>query len=139
LTRSGEQKLVSACLAARTNYFGISVHISLRGAADALEDNTTAAELAAYPYVEGAFWGNLFTSSPALYSCYDPANVAHSRADDRCCATGSLEDGQVEPCGMIALTGSCEDACWKLSAHGQYYLGCGEDDGDDQAITVGLQ
>ena len=111
--------------------------ISVRN--EVLDATTSAAELAAYPYVEGAFWGNLFSSSPALYSCYNPANVAHSRADERDCATGyPTGGGQVVSCGMITLTGSCDDQCWGLDPYGQYYWGCGDND-TDNAITTGLQ
>jgi hypothetical protein len=138
LTHRISQELVSACLAARTNYFGVTVHISVRGTAPVLEDNTSAAELAAYPYVEGAFWGNLFSATPALYSCYDPANVANSRADERDCATGYPSGrGQVLPCGMITLTGSCNDQCDWFDAENQVYVGCGNYRTND-AITIGL-
>jgi hypothetical protein len=139
LTRRSSQDLVSACLAARTNYFGIPVHLSMRGGADVLADNTTSAELAAYPYVEGAFWGNLFTATPRLYACYDPSNVAHAWADERVCATGyPTGHGQFTPCGIIALTGSCEDRCRGFDRRGQYYRGCG-DDASQHSITIGLQ
>jgi hypothetical protein len=133
------QRIVSACLAARTNYFGVTVHLSVRGAVEALRENTSAAELAAYPYVEGAFWGNLFSSSPGLYACYNPANVAHSRADQRDCATGYLDSaGQLHSCGPIVLTGSCDDQCLAFDPWGQFYVGCGASY-TMSAITVGLQ
>ncbi len=101
LTHRNEQELVSACLAARTNYFGVTVAISVRGEVEALLDNTSAAELAAYPYVEGAFWGNLFAPTPYLNACHNPATVAHSRADQRDCATGYPDGRQLDSCGMI--------------------------------------
>jgi hypothetical protein len=132
-----EQEWVSACLAARTNYFGVTVHISVRGSDPALIDNTTDAELAAYPYVEGAFWGNLFASTPYLNACNVPANAAHSNADMRDCATGYPDpDGQRDPCGMIALTGSCDAQCEWFDSTNQLYAGCG---GSWDVITIGLQ
>ena len=139
LTRRTSQELVSACLAARTNYFGVTVHISVRGSANVLESNTTSAELAAYPYVEGAFWGNLFSANPALYSCYDPRNVAHSRADQRECATGYVEaNGHLDSCGMIQRTGSCDEQCIYLDPQNQFYWACG-DDYTMNSVTIGLQ
>jgi hypothetical protein len=141
LTSVSEQELVSGCLAAHTNYFSVHVDISVRNTV--LVGSTPAAELAAYPYVEGAFWGNLFTSSPALYACYTSADVGHSRAAQRVCATGYLDSiGNVLPCGMITLTGSCDSGCFQLNADNEYYRGCGGQAngiGNDTTITVGLQ
>ena len=68
---------VSACLAGRTNYYGTVVMISLRGGSEAL--TPSASEAATYTWEEGAFWGNLFASTPALYACHVPAHDAHSR------------------------------------------------------------
>ena len=97
LTDVGKQQDISACLAARTNHFGIMVHISVRGEQNALVD-VSPAEIAAYPYVEGAFWGNLFGSNPNLNSCYNPANVAQANADLRVCASGYLDaNGNLDP------------------------------------------
>lgn len=135
------QERVSGCVASRVNYFGVSVQISVRN--PVLLSETPASELAAYPYVEGAFWGNLFTSSPALYSCYDPANAAHSLAAQRACATGYHDANGTHACGIITLTGSCADSCFRLDATGQFYRGCGDDPNGRgsgiTAITIGLQ
>jgi hypothetical protein len=139
LTSRTSQQLVSACLAARTNYFGVTVPISVRGLVDVLLDNTTSTELSAYPYVEGAFWGNLFAPTPSLNSCYNPRNVSHSRADQRDCATGHPDaDGQLDACGIIQLTGSCDDQCDWFDPWNQLYVGCGEGQ-TANALTVGLE
>jgi hypothetical protein len=119
------QHLVSACLAARTNWFGETVIISMRSGVPPLDTMTPRSELEAYPDVEGAFWGNLFATTPELYTCYDPANVANDRANLRDCAIGYAEaNGDVEPCGPITLTGPCDWSCGKLDAAGQYYPWC---------------
>jgi hypothetical protein len=124
LTDGTRQQLVSGCLAGRTNYFGVHVELSMRSPQAPLK-NTQASELAAYPNVEGAFWGNLFTSTPYLYSCFDTANVANSRAAMRDCATGYLDaDGQVLPCGPITLAGPCETVCPNLGGGGKFYTSC---------------
>jgi hypothetical protein len=132
------QQLVSGCLAARVNYFGVEVQISLRN--PFLVPATPESELEAYPNVEGAFWGNLFSSTPALYSCYVDANVDNSRADQRDCATGYLDPntGQTLSCGPIQLTGSCSTQCAWFDPNNQFYVGCG-DWWNIGAITVGLQ
>ena len=131
------QQLVSACVAARINYFGVTVPISERGFVESMLETTTQTELAQYPYVEGAFWGNLFAPTPTLASCYNPANVAHSRADQRDCATGYLDaNGQLQSCGPIVLTGSCDAQCLFFDSRDQLYVGCG---GTWNALSVGLQ
>jgi hypothetical protein len=123
---SAGQQMVTACLAARVNRFGVSVQISLRSQRDPLEDETTAAELAAYPYVEGAFWGNLFASQPWVKACYVQANVDHSRAAQRTCAAGYVDPttGAVLECGIIDILGPCSRACSSFSSADQAYSGC---------------
>jgi hypothetical protein len=122
------QRLVSACLAARTNYYGVTVIISLRSGAPPLDTMTPGSELAAYPDVEGAFWGNLFAPTPELYACFDPANVWNDWDRQRDCAAGHREpDGQLVPCGPIVLTGPCGGPCAELDAAGQYYPWCHAD------------
>lgn len=135
-----EQHLVSGCLAARVNYFGTPVPISVRN--PRLVDVTPDSELAEYPYVEGSFWGNLFSSDPTVYSCYDPANVNHSRSSMRDCAAGYLDgSGHIHGCGPIVMTGSCNDVCRRLNVRDQYYWGCGPtgSNATTVAVTVGLQ
>src|SRR5262249_30299118 len=117
--------------------FGVSVQISVRGETDALLETTTAAELAAYPYVEGAFWGNLFSATPSLYACYNAANAAHSLADQRACAIGFVDaNGNTQSCGMIQLTGSCDSQCLWFDPVNQAYVGCGN---SWNPLTIGLQ
>jgi hypothetical protein len=119
------QRIVSACLGARTNYFGVSVLVSLRSSYDSIEDQTPDSELRAYPYVEGTFWGNLFAATPYLNACYKTADVAHSRAALRDCASGYPNaDGSVTPCGMIAIQGSCSNVCGPFEEEDGYYLHC---------------
>uniref|UniRef100_UPI00397E4E5E hypothetical protein n=1 Tax=Salmonella sp. SAL4448 TaxID=3159903 RepID=UPI00397E4E5E len=54
LTLTG-QKIVTACLAARTNGSGKTVRLSIRGPAVAAAP--TATEAAQFDWREGAFWG----------------------------------------------------------------------------------
>jgi hypothetical protein len=119
------QRLVSACLAARTNYLGVSVLISMRSDSGVLDDSP-ASEINAYPYLEGAFWGNIFTTTPSLYACVVPADAAHSEAAQRYCATGYPDPttGAIQSCGIITLAGSCNTLCNKFDASSHAYTGC---------------
>ncbi|WP_232379771.1 hypothetical protein [Polyangium fumosum] len=121
------QRMVSACVAARVNYYQVPVLLSLRSTEAPLRLLTGARELIEFPDVEGAFWGNLWGASPAIYTCYNSATVANSRAWSRDCATGHLrDDGTIEECGMIDIVGPCSSVCAALNGGGQYYPSCVE-------------
>jgi hypothetical protein len=130
-----QQEWVSACLASRVNWYGVPVTISSRGRARVLE--TSAQELAGYPELEGAFWGNLFSATPHLSACHDPADDGSSRARLRDCAAGHLDaGGNVLPCGMIQLVGACDDVCDAPASGTTYYPGCSDAPGDADSRTT---
>jgi hypothetical protein len=127
---------VSACVISRVNWYGVHVTLSSRGQISVLRQPSRD-EMAAFPYQEGAFWGNLFQPIPTAYACHDPADDDHSRAAMRVCATGWIDDaGDVEPCGIIQLVGPCSAVCNGWSDEGQFWEHCG---GVRQAITTYLQ
>lgn len=106
---TASQEWVSACLASRTNYYGVSVVISMRGSKNEL--STTLGEQLNYLRREGAFWGNLFAPTPAAYACYYEPNVDHSRYKMRDCATGHVNGSNIDSCGVIEILGSCDNVC----------------------------
>jgi alpha-tubulin suppressor-like RCC1 family protein len=110
LSSRGE-RLVSACLAARSNSQGKRVHISLRGAG--LE--VTAVERATYSHHEGAFWGNLFGANPAIYTC----SVEGADISGRSCTEGE--------CGF-QNTGSCASVCGSIHEIDGHYTDCAGDE-----------
>ena len=71
-----ERQLVSACLLSRTNYFGVTVQLSLRGDSPLL--TLDDGEVAAYPAEESAFWGDFFDPSGVIqeHACESAAKVA---------------------------------------------------------------
>ncbi|WP_437673652.1 hypothetical protein [Sorangium sp. So ce131] len=122
-----KQRLVSGCIAGRANYFGVNVVISMRSPQNPLRRLVPEAEVAAYPNIEGAFWGNLFTATPSIRACYHAAGATTSRAARRECATGHLDDaGGVVPCGPIVLAGACDVPCPNIDRSGRYYTGCSD-------------
>ncbi|APR88029.1 ppe family protein [Minicystis rosea] len=139
----GSQRLVSACLAARLNYYGVTVELSLRADVDVLEENTSFYELGVFNRIEGAFWGNLFSETPYIHACYKAENVEHSRFRMRDCASGHLSgNGRIEECGMLHIVGPCTDVCRRLYTYGGYYTQCDVNGGSevtDALITVGLK
>ncbi|MDI3288086.1 hypothetical protein [Polyangium sp. 15x6] len=130
------QYMVSACLAARVNYYEVPVAISMRSLTEPLKTLTNCPELAAYPDVEGAFWGNLWAPTPFLHACYNSNTVSNSRAWKRDCAVGHLvAGGGVEECGMIDIVGPCSSVCQTLNGAGQYYPSCTERPGQSSTTT----
>ncbi|WP_437485339.1 hypothetical protein WME75_00615 [Sorangium sp. So ce1014] len=124
------QSQLTACLAARMNWYGVSVSISLRNN----ELTSTPAERAAYPVREGAFWGNLFstTEAPFLRACYSsaPGSIARARQVQRDCAVGHLSVDPVtgattvQQCGPMVIVGSCETVCNGSDYTNGFYRGC---------------
>jgi hypothetical protein len=120
---TADQQWVSACLASRVNWYGIPVTLSSRGENDAL--GLGLGEAVAFPTEEGAFWGNLFTSSPAVFACNNPLAASHARYLLRDCADGHLDtQGVPQECGMIHIVGSCATYCQGLDAIGLYHPRC---------------
>lgn len=138
------QKLVSACMIARVNYYGVTVKISIRSAKAPLETMPGSQELVDFPHVEGAFWGNLWAPVPNLKACYFGPNIAVSRAAHRDCAVGHiLPNGALAECGPIDIVGPCSTVCQNLDGGGQYYPACVErpfisNEKTKFVVTVGL-
>ncbi|MBK8015177.1 MAG: hypothetical protein IPK13_28035 [Deltaproteobacteria bacterium] len=98
------QKAVSACLAARTNALGNTVRISLRNPAYAGLD-VSPAERESFTTHEGAFWGNVFGTSPQLHACKDEGGGPAGRlcTDGHC----GFSPDPLPPCSNAAL-GGCD-------------------------------
>ncbi|MEO8554299.1 MAG: hypothetical protein ABI678_30190 [Kofleriaceae bacterium] len=93
-----EQRWTSACVFARTNYYGIPVALSIRGHHPAL--GTTSGDLA-YTSLDGGFYGNLFDpTGPKEYAC-----DGRSTNTQRICADPA-PDGVTTNCGFT-FTGMC--------------------------------
>ncbi|WP_437586052.1 hypothetical protein [Sorangium sp. So ce1000] len=136
LTEEG-QRWVSACLAARTNYYGVRVMISSRGPTKAINKQNTP-ELSTFTKEEGVFWGNIYASSPALYACHVPDNDASSRAALRDCAAGHINEttGSIQPCGTIRILGPCATYCDPIAPkNGIYHPSCFTDPANRPATT----
>ncbi|WP_437734645.1 hypothetical protein [Sorangium sp. So ce1335] len=130
-----KQRWVSACIAARTNRSGAPVMVSMRSQASA-QLGAGAEERGAFAVREGAFWGNLFSDTPALYTCHVPDNLERSRARSRSCATGHDTGAGVVGCGIIQRTGDCSSAC---SAAGDPAMGYAACSGSTEVITTFLE
>lgn len=118
------QHLLTGCLAARVNFYETPVVISMRSWYAPLYMPSSDPEIDHYPDVEGAFWGNIFSSDPYMVSCYNSSTVNNSRAYYRDCATGHIDEtGAVVSCGKIQVIGPCSSFCMFNKA-GKYYTSC---------------
>jgi hypothetical protein len=84
------QRFITACLLARTNFWGVPVQISLRGDHPSLLP--TEDEKAQYPLREGTYFGNLFVNVDDLdrqiYACTGPGSSV-PQLTNRFCSGGS--------------------------------------------------
>jgi hypothetical protein len=120
------QRWVSACLLARTNAYGVRVQISMRapetapqGIRDALA--VTEQEKLDFPLREGAFYGNLFQTTPppdgvagplentpVFYACAGPGSNIPEITKRFCSSQGN--DGPID------VTGRCVQVCDGIDA-----------------------
>jgi hypothetical protein len=118
-----DKEIVSACLGARTNSLGIPVPLSMR-AENISALTVSSTERSTYTYGEGAFWGNLFASTPYMYSCSrvafnSGANTSQYLSHGRTCTTQSC--GIITPVGacyqsdLLGFTQACFDRDWSGS------------------------
>jgi hypothetical protein len=147
------QQWVSACLASRVNAEGVSVMLSSRGTHPALA--CTSTEISTYQTREAVFFGNLFTSTPRVYACYDPLAMLPSQLAKRVCGQPELLrldlDDLLSPydCGPIRVIGPCLQllglltvgVCASQQPVSRYLYNCAAPDGAQgvPSITTFLQ
>ncbi|RKH50244.1 hypothetical protein D7Y23_13970 [Corallococcus sp. AB050B] len=106
-----EQQMVSACLAAHANRFGVSVPISVLGRNGlGAPIPTTAEELATFTRPESCFFGNVFQGQ-GLYAGSQNPPLTAAQSTTRACA---VVDGSGHPrmtCAPLAYVGSCSAVC----------------------------
>lgn len=111
-----QERWVSACMLALTNYVGKHVEVSLHakpGAAPFLAPSKE--ETRAYSILEGGFFGNLFSTHPVAYVCsgtHMKIEAQDSVFRDRLCTKASgdrTRDGKPLTVCQFILTGPCSD------------------------------
>jgi hypothetical protein len=106
-----EQRLVSACLAAHANKFGVHVAVSVRGyQTSGLLIPVTSTEQTQFPLDEGCFFGNLFDGTGVFtgYSANSPLAQAGKTSLRACVAN----DGKLGYCPPMTATGkTCQSLC----------------------------
>jgi len=111
-----EQQLVTACLAAHVNKFGVHLALSVRGYKS--DGRTTiavgATEAKLFSYDEACFFGNLF-SGQGVYLGVDQTSTNQLITTPRGCA---VEAGNAGECPPMVHMGVCKDLCTRDSKTG---------------------
>ncbi|WP_224364038.1 hypothetical protein [Hyalangium versicolor] len=118
-----EQQLVSACMAAHVNKYGLHVSLSVLGRTAQQEPIPyTAEELQNFPRREGCFFGNLFTGE-GVFAATDGEYLDEAESSPRACALSTRENASVSECSPIVHVNSCEQYC-TLDPSGLFYTQC---------------
>jgi hypothetical protein len=118
-----EQQLVSACLAAHANKYGVSVPISVLGRnANGAAIPYTTDELNTFPKREGCFFGNLFRDQ-GIYVGSEGNLLGASQSSVRACSLANNSGGVRTPCAPLQYAGHCSASC-TLDSSGLYYASC---------------
>lgn len=98
-------RLVSACLLAHVNAFGVSVPISLRSAGTI---EASIPEMIEYPVYEATFFGDVFGSELRTFACTGSSpSIATSLSADRSLRVCSDDTPEC----AIESVGACRDVC----------------------------
>ncbi|ATB30889.1 hypothetical protein [Melittangium boletus] len=117
-----EQQVVSACMAAHSNKFGIHVTISLRGLDGAgnvlpvsLQEDTN------YSVREACFFGNLFDGETGVFGGNDGLTLASNQSSPRVCGLPGVPTPS--QCLPMVFVGSCSTYCTP-DATNSFYTSC---------------
>jgi hypothetical protein len=119
-----EQQVITACLLAHVNRYGLSIPISVLGRdSQGSVIPFTQSELNTYGVREACFFGNLFTQE-GLFFGVDRRVADETEYLTRACA--GLEDGSGNPatrCAPLTYVGTCASSCVQ-DPKGPFYSGC---------------
>ncbi|QRK12509.1 hypothetical protein JQX13_22275 [Archangium violaceum] len=119
---TAELQVVSACMAAHANKFGIHVTISLLGLDGA--GNTipsTSQELTTYGLKEACFFGNLFDGSTGVFGSNDGLTLNSNQSSPRVCGISGVPNSS--QCVPMVYLGNCSTYCTR-DATNTFYTSC---------------
>jgi hypothetical protein len=120
---TAEQQVMSACMIAHANKYGVHIQIAVEGrAADGSDIARDANELTAYPIREAGFFGNTVTGGGA-FVCLDHPPLPAAQSTPRACAFDSTGPGVDAACPPIVFVGQCGPIC-KADPTKTYYTSC---------------
>jgi hypothetical protein len=118
-----EQQVISACLAAHANNYGLNISISVLGR-DSKGANIpySSEELSHFAKRESCFFGNLFNNE-GLFAGNDRNALADDESTSRPCGLKGHKALSNPACSQVKRIGQCEDFC-TLDASGNFYTQC---------------
>lgn len=120
-----EQEVVSSCLAAHANKYGIHLPISVLGqSAAGTAIPYTSSELTTFSEQEACFFGNLFDGS-GVFAANDQGYLNPKESTARGCGLSSSSNSS--ECLPIIHVGNCRSLCEQAYADGSkqpYYASC---------------
>jgi hypothetical protein len=117
-----ELQVVSACMAAHANKFGLHVSVSLRGLNGAGNVvATTPQEETSHTLREACFFGNLFDGSTGVFGGNDGLSLTTQQSSPRVC--GLAGAGSTSQCAPMVYVGKCSTYCTPDTT-GTYYTSC---------------
>ncbi|WP_395853881.1 hypothetical protein [Cystobacter fuscus] len=120
-----EQQVISACLAAHANNYGVHVPISVLGK-DAVGGTIpySRQELVTFAQREACFFGNLFVSGGAtLFAGNHMDALSPEQSTPRPCGLVGLGVVSNPACTQMQRIGQCQDHC-RLEPNGHFYSEC---------------
>jgi hypothetical protein len=118
-----EQQLVSACLAAHTNKFGMNVGLSILGPnGQQGHISYSSTELQTFPRREACFFGNIFTGE-GVFAAVDRDYLNDDQSTTRACGLTTRDGSSASGCSPLVHVASCETYC-TLDASGLFYSQC---------------
>lgn len=134
-----EQQLVSACLAAHVNTYGLHIQLSLLGEKATNRPLYIAkGELSEYSTREACFFGNLFNGE-GLYAGNDRNALSPAQSTPRRCGLSQTHSGQDPECSPITRVGSCEQLSCTLDRNSNYYQTCTYNGTQYRVLTTRLR
>jgi hypothetical protein len=119
---TAELQVVSACMAAHANKYGLHVSVSLRGLNGAGSViATTSQEVSSHTLREACFFGNLFDGSTGVFGGNDGLTLTAQQSSPRVC--GLPGTSSTSQCSPMVYVGSCATSCTRDSSN-TYYTSC---------------
>jgi hypothetical protein len=118
-----EQQLITACLAAHVNKFGVHVPISVLGRdSKGVAIPLAANELTDYSAKEACFFGNVFADE-GVFAAADHSAWALNKSSPRACGTDYKTSASTTDCPPLYQAGACGTLC-TLDSSKNFYKSC---------------
>jgi hypothetical protein len=119
-----EQQIITACLAAHVNNYGVHIPMSVLGK-DAVGDLIpfSSQELVEFSQREACFFGNLFIEGGGLFAGNHMDALSPEQSTPRPCGLTGLGETSNPACVQMQRIGQCADRC-RLEPNGNFYSEC---------------